>query len=185
MATGHKPVRLNQAVITSPPTHHDFLHTEGRDRDKVKAQFQSKSPRRTTNNLGICDKSKQIKLSPPPQHRCAARSTLAASASPGESRAIRRIYGKQCYPRIDLDRGNNSLRREGATGAAIRRIANHRLCQAHPEATQLQQWPLPRDKPAVQAPNHGASGIQQRRRSNQETPRYRIGQRQTPVAPKA
>ena len=34
---------------------------------------------------------------------------------------------------------------------------------------------MPRDLPAVQAPIIGASGIQQRRRSNQETPRYQIG----------
>ena len=34
---------------------------------------------------------------------------------------------------------------------------------------------MPRDLPAVQAPTIGASGTQQRRRSNQETPRYQIG----------
>ena len=34
---------------------------------------------------------------------------------------------------------------------------------------------MPRDLPAVQAPIIGASGTQQRRRSNQETPRYQIG----------
>ena len=42
---------------------------------------------------------------------------------------------------------------------------------------------MPRDSPAVQAPTIGASGTQQRRRSNQETPRYQIGSiRQTPFA---
>ena len=45
--------------------------------------------------------------------------------------------------------------------------------------------PLPRDKPAVQAPAIGAPGTQRRRRSTQETPRYGIGQENTPVAPKA
>ena len=36
---------------------------------------------------------------------------------------------------------------------------------------------MPRDMPAIQAPSNGASGTQQRRRSNQETPCYRIGSR--------
>ena len=47
------------------------------------------------------------------------------------------------------------------------------------------QSPLPRDNPAVQAPAIGASGTQRRRRRHQETPRYRIGQEKTPLAPKA
>ena len=42
--------------------------------------------------------------------------------------------------------------------------------------------PLPRDKPAAQAPAIGASGTQQRRRC---THRDGIGQENTPVAPKA
>ena len=52
---------------------------------------------------------------------------------------------------------------------------------AHPR----HQSPLPRDKPAAQAPAIGASGTQRRRRCAQETPRDGIGQENTPVAPKA
>ena len=39
-------------------------------------------------------------------------------------------------------------------------------------------------QPAVQEPAIGASDTQRRRRSNQETPRYRIGQGKTPLAPR-
>ena len=134
---GHRPlvnesVHLSQADITSPPTHHDFLHTEDPDRDKTKVQFQSTSPRRTVNSLNICDKSKSIEPSPTPQHHRAARPAYAANTSPGESRAIWRICGKRCHPQTDLNHGNNFSHREGATGAAIRRNRESPLAPSLP-----------------------------------------------------
>ena len=61
-----------------------------------------------------------------------AQPPQAASTSPGESRAIHRICGNRCYPRIDLDHGNNFLHREGATGAAIRRNRKSPLAPSLP-----------------------------------------------------
>ena len=62
---------------------------------------------------------------------------------------------------------------------------DHRLHQVTRAPPEHHDGHCQGTNPPSRRPNHGASGIQQRRRSNQETPRYRIGHQRTPIAPRA
>ena len=96
---------------------------------------------------------------------------------PSESRAIRRIMGNRRHPRKALDQGYNITAQEVASGATSGRYSRINA-SAHCHSSTINHGKRrPRDMPAIQAPTNGASGTQQRRRSNQETPCYRIGSR--------
>jgi hypothetical protein len=207
-ADGHRPlttesVRLSQADIASPPTHHDFLHIESRHSNKAEnpdstrritekmsssyVEFESISGRRTWSitsepKIGFKPKagSQSNQTGPPPrqspsQHRRSARAPPAASAAQGESRAIYGIYGNCRYPRTAPDRGNNFSSRDNAIRATTRRNRDPPRSPAHPS-----------DIPTQQGRDHGTTTHSkrpiavlrdpERRRSNQETPLSRTGE---------
>jgi hypothetical protein len=83
--------------------------------------------------------------------------------------------GNRRHHRKALDQGYNITAQEvayWATSGQYSRINASAHC--HSSAINYGKR-MPGDMPAIQAPSNGASGTQQRRRSNQETPCYRIG----------
>ena len=85
--------------------------------------------------------------------------------------------GNRRHPRKALDQGYNITAQEVAYWATSGRYSRINA-SAHCHSSAINHGKrMPRDMPAIQAPSNGASGTQQRRRSNQETPCYRIGSR--------
>ena len=82
-------------------------------------------------------------------------------------------------PQRAHDHGNSFSGSEGQPHSAI---CESSLAPGSTVAQHHVRLPLPRDKAAVQATAIGASGTQRRKRSNQETLLYRIGQEKTPLA---
>jgi hypothetical protein len=100
--------------------------------------------------------------------------------------------GKRANPRIPptfADSSQSRLTRtltRGSIGIKLETIfANHRLRRATVPYRHLHASQSPRDKLTVQVPDQRLHGIQPQGRSTQETLGYRIGIRQSPVAPKA
>lgn len=126
-----------------------------------------------------------VATSPPP-HRATPPAATALQAHPrakveqsSESTGSARIR-RQLMIMVTASRGVKPH-----TGQPQSTTCESTLAPGCTVAQHHLRLPLPRDKPAVQAPAIGALGTQRRRRGNQETLRYRIGQEKTPVAPKA
>ena len=124
---------------------------------------------------------------PPPPHRAAQQppQRAAVSASPATVEQSSESKGSAPIRRylmimVAASRGVKPHTRQPQSATCESTLApGSTVAQPHLRS------PLPRDKPAAQAPAIGASGTQRRRRCAQETPRDGIGQENTPVAPKA
>ena len=162
---------------------------------EVTEQFKRQDPRHAENHLNRFLQAKATKASSMPPHATAQRRVAAAEGARPAARPHAGLWAEV---------GQASESKRSATihsqlivmATASRGVKPHtgqpqgviRESPHAPGSTVAQhrrRSPLPRDNPAVQAPTIGTSGTQRRRRSNQETPRYRIGTEETPVAPKA
>ena len=148
-------------------------------------QFESQTPLKPGLEHHL--ENRNSVLDRKPQNICLKQAAAAAAALlrrgrarpadtfPGESPPIRRIYANRDYPVAAHDQGNVTAAQETRHRGASRRYSQINA-SARYHCNQLNRAQrMPRDLPAVQAPTIGASGTQQRRRSNQETPRYQIG----------